>query len=117
MMEIININSPPPTGRLKPYHKLPFTMHELWFLESFSAQVMFAVEHHRKRILELCVFANLLSRHKAKIHAGEDCKLKLTTAEVIAVKRLLLNTPVEAGWTNESSAILFKLDQVTVGVQ
>jgi hypothetical protein len=59
----------------------------------------------------------MLHRHKTKIQAGKDCKLKISTAEVLALKRLLLTTPVLDGWQNESKSILFKLDQVTVGVQ
>lgn len=117
MMKMIDIHNPPPTGRMELFYKIAFTQHELWFLEKLTFKVMWSAAHHRERILELSVYAFMLHRHKTKIQAGEACKLKLSTAEVLALKRLLLTTPVLDGWQNESKSILFKLDQLTVGVQ
>lgn len=117
-MELSPANHAPPTPRLTRHYKIPFTTHELWFLTSFAVQVMSSPAQLQKQILELCVFSNMLYRFDKKLGArAENCKLKMTNGEVIALKRLLLSTPTLTGWENESSAILFKLDQLTVGIK
>jgi len=116
-MHLVNPNTPPLTTRVEPFYKIPFTAYELAFLEDLRFSIFFSVERHQNQRLEMYTYYVFLTSNRKKIERREDVKLKLSVAEILAIKRLLLTTPIKPGWTNESSSILFKLDQLTVGIQ
>lgn len=117
MMELINTDHQPAAAHIQPHYKIKFTAYELAFLEDLRFSIFFSVEHLQRHTLETYNYYVFLNAHRRKIERREDCKLKLSIAEVLAIKRLLMTTPVKPGWSNESSSVLFKLDQLTVGIQ
>jgi hypothetical protein len=105
------------TVRLQEDYKIPFSKYEVRFLNWFYSEVITDPRHNAMRLLEVAVFHSMCKRHSSKIHAGEDCKLKLQIAEVISLKRILIRTAYVSNWKVESDSVLFKLDQLTVGIQ
>ncbi|SER16534.1 hypothetical protein SAMN05444359_12641 [Neolewinella agarilytica] len=103
--------------RLELSYKVSFTAHEMWFFNHFIPGVMVSEAHKANRLLELCNVQELFRRKQDKFRDGQACKLKMTTAELLALKRLLLNTEVPTAWKHESETILAKLDQLTVGIR
>jgi len=105
------------TVRLQESYKIPFSKHEVQFLNWLYPEVMACAKHRAFRLLEVSDFHDMCQRLSSKLYAGEKAKMKLRLAEVLATKRLLLKTPNVGAWKTESDSILFKLDQLTVGIQ
>jgi hypothetical protein len=106
-----------PSARLEESYKIPFSKHEVQFLCWFFPEALADVRHGFIRILEVLVLHDLYQRLGTKLYAGQDCKMKLKAADVLALKRVLIGTSFISNWGLEHRSVIAKLDQLTVGIK
>ena len=98
-------------------HKIIFTKSELHFLRWVYHETIGSERQFKQRPLEVITVALLIKRHLPRILSLEKCKLKMTVAEVLALKRIITSTPLPAYWLNEGHSLTWKLDEVTASLR
>jgi len=108
----------PGTVHLEENYKVLFTRFEWMFIRDCHWMMISDPKHRQHRVLELSVFHEFHRKRILKIvQLTGETKIKMTAAEVIALKRLLKTTELPNKWATEGNSLLFKLDQLTVGIQ
>lgn len=116
-MNALTTTNQPSNLHLEQSYKIKVTRHEWRFLVWLHPNVVTMNISTTLTLLKMCVYHEWHTKRIAhKPHPTEDVKVKFSTADLIALKLILIEIRLPPAWNDDRNALLAKIDPLTVGI-